>query len=81
MASGFIYAKEENKFLVLYHKDLKMYLYPGGHINIKDKSILDAAKREVEEETGINNLEEYKICENELIPIDIDTHVIDYNED
>ena len=25
VAGGFIYAKEENKFLVLYHKDLKMY--------------------------------------------------------
>lgn len=80
VASGFIYAKEERLFLVLYHNDLKMFLYPGGHVNINDKNVLDAAKREVEEETGLNNLEEFKICENELIPIDIDTHVIDYNE-
>lgn len=29
---AFIYQKSENKFLVLYHRDLKMYLYPGGHI-------------------------------------------------
>lgn len=30
VAGGFIYAKQEDKFLVLYHNDLKMYLYPGG---------------------------------------------------
>ena len=36
VAGGFIYAKKEMKFLVLYHKDLKMFLYPGGHIDKKD---------------------------------------------
>lgn len=37
VASGFIYSKEDNKFLVLYHKDLNMYLYPGGHIDLMIK--------------------------------------------
>lgn len=80
VASGFIYAKEENKFLVLYHNDLKMFLYPGGHINKDDKTPLSAAIREIIEETGIDNLEELKVSDNELIPIDIDTHLIGYNE-
>lgn len=80
VAGGFIYAKEEHKFLVLYHKDLKMFLYPGGHVNDNEKNPLQAAKREIMEETGLSNLEQLKLSENEQIPLDIDTHLIGYNE-
>ncbi len=80
VAGGFIYAKEENKFLVLYHTDLKMFLYPGGHVDSNDVNTLSAARREISEETGIDNLEQLKIADDELIPIDIDTHKIGYNE-
>lgn len=80
VSGGFIYAKKDNKFLVLYHKELKMYLYPGGHIEQADKTIIDAAKREIKEETGLYNLRQLKIDEDNLIPIDIDTHKIPFNE-
>lgn len=80
VASGFIYAKEENKFLVLYYNDLKMFLYPGGHIDSNDTTPLSASKREIFEETGLSNLEQLKILNYELVPIDIDTHKIGYNE-
>lgn len=80
VAGGFIYAKEENKFLVLYHNDLKMFLYPGGHVDSNDINTLFAAKREIAEETGLNDLEQLIVSDNELIPIDIDTHKIGYNE-
>ena len=30
-----------------------MYIYPGGHIDKSDTSVLEAAKREVKEETGL----------------------------
>ena len=80
VAGGFIYAKEENKFLVLYHNDLKMFLYPGGHVDNDDVNTLFAAKREIYEETGLNDLEQLIVSDNELIPIDIDTHKIGYNE-
>ena len=80
VASGFIYAKKERKFLVLYHNDLKMFIYPGGHINIDDVNPLIAAQREVKEETGIIDVEVLKISNDELVPIDIDTHMINYNE-
>ncbi len=80
VAGGFIYAKEEHKFLVLYHKDLKMFLYPGGHVNSNDKNPLEIAKREIMEETGLNNLKQLKLTTNELIPIDIDTHLIKSND-
>lgn len=80
VASGFVYAKREDKFLMLYHKDMEMYVYPGGHVDIDDKSILDAAIREVKEETGITKFDQLEICNDKLIPIDIDTHEISYNE-
>jgi len=80
VASGFVYSKENDKFLVLYHNDMKMYLYPGGHIDKGDLNPLEAAKREVKEETGLKDLKLCKVSNNELIPIDIDTHIISYNE-
>lgn len=79
VASGFLYAKKEKKFLCLYHKDLKMYLYPGGHIEEIDNTVLEAAKREIYEETGIDHVEPF-IFSNKIFPIDIDTHIIPYNE-
>jgi len=79
VAGGFVYAKEEKKFLVLYHSDLKMYLYPGGHVDNTDVDPLSAAIREVKEETGLFNLEEAKVVDNMMVPIDIDTHMIGYN--
>ena len=80
VSGGFIYSKKDNKFLVLYHKDLKMYLYPGGHIDSNDKNPLEASEREIAEETGLTNLEQLIIENKKLMPIDIDTHIIEYNE-
>lgn len=80
VAGGFIYAIKEQKFLVLHHKDLNMYVYPGGHIDETDKTPLEAAIREIKEETGLKNLKQLKLVDNELIPIDIDTHKIAYNK-
>ena len=80
VARGFIYAKEDKKFLVLYHNDLEMYLYPGGHIDSNDNNPLETAIREIKEETGLSNLIELKVTNNELVPIDIDTQRIRYNE-
>ena len=47
---------------------------------IRQLNPLTASKREILEETGLKNLEQLKLSENELIPIDIDTHKIGYNE-
>lgn len=80
VAGGFVYAKKEQKFLVVYHNDLEMYLYPGGHINQEDENPLEAAKREVYEETGISVLKSVVLLNNDLIPIDIDTHLVSYNQ-
>lgn len=76
---AFVYCKDEDKFLVLYHKDLEMYLYPGGHIDKEDKSLFDAVKRELKEETGLENLK-ILLINNEVLPFDIDTHLIPIND-
>lgn len=80
VTGGFIYALEEKKFLVLHHKDLDMYLYPGGHVDATDINPLEASIREVHEETGLYDLTELTISDNPLVPIDIDTHKVPYNK-
>ena len=80
VSSGFVYAIKEKKFLLLYHRDLKMYLYPGGHTEKNDPSPLVTSKREVHEETGLSDFKQLKLVDNELIPLDIDIQFIGYNE-
>ena len=35
VASGLIYAKTEQKFLLLYHNDMKIYVYPVDMLTLK----------------------------------------------
>lgn len=67
---------------MIHHKTLKRHLQPGGHIDLLDKSPLEAAKRELFEETGIDSiLLEYKCLYSfdELIPFNISVHMIPEN--
>ena len=75
-ASGFIYAKKEKAILLLEHKKLGKLLQPGGHVEDIDKAILEAAIREIYEETGLENLELINLFDNKDIPFDINTHII-----
>lgn len=79
-AGIFVYAKLEKKFLVLLNKDFEGFMYPGGHSEFSDKTPLDTAKKELLEETGIKDFLLLKLNENEIIPFDIDIHLIDYNQ-
>ena len=38
-----------------------MYLYPGGHTEKEDKTLLDSALRELKEETGLEKVKLLKI--------------------
>lgn len=78
-ASGYIYSREDNKLLLLEHKALNKFLQPGGHSELSDNTILDTAKREIKEETGLENLENVNIAIDENVPIDINTHFIPAN--
>ncbi len=44
--------ENQGRFLILYHEKLKLWLYPGGHVEA-DEEPQDAALREIQEETGI----------------------------
>jgi len=80
-ASAFILNAKADHVLLLHHKSLNKWLQPGGHIDASDKSILAAAYREVEEETGIERNQLQLISEDDstTIPFDIDSHVIPAN--
>lgn len=52
-ASVIIVAQPSKAVLLIDHVVLKMQIQPGGHIEPEDDSVLAAAYRECEEETGI----------------------------
>jgi len=71
-ASGLVI--KDHKVLLIFHPHIKRWFQPGGHIE-KGDSPVDAAIREVHEETGY-------ICELDTEnqdPIDIDIHEIPAN--
>lgn len=81
-ASIFVISEDSKEVLMIHHKTLNRYLQPGGHINLSDKSPLEAAKRELFEETGIDlKLLEYKCLYsfNEFMPFNISVHMIPEN--
>lgn len=81
-ASSFIICPKEKKILLLEHKSLNKLLQPGGHIEEYDKTPLDAALRELKEETGQNpdNFTYIQVDpENYLIPFRVDSHPIPEN--
>ena len=53
-AGAIIVAIPSGRVLMLEHLALQKLLQPGGHVEKEDDSILDAAYRECEEETGIH---------------------------
>ena len=80
VASGYIYSLNDDKLLLLEHKSLNKFLQPGGHIEKEDKELILAARREVQEETGLKDLENINIEEDINVPFDINSHFIPTNE-
>jgi 8-oxo-dGTP pyrophosphatase MutT (NUDIX family) len=79
-ASGFVVSTCRTKVLRLDHRKLKRLLQPGGHIQAEDVTPLDAAKREVVEETGLKSLEHIPYHADVIVPVDIDIHLIGKTE-
>ena len=52
-ASAFVLCPERRRVLLIHHQKLGRWLQPGGHVEPTDETLLDAARREVAEETGI----------------------------
>ena len=68
-ASAWILNATKDKVLLVHHAKLNKWLQPGGHIDAAE-TVLDAAKREVAEETGVTVLS----CDEKIF--DVDIHVI-----
>lgn len=56
-AAAVIARPDASAFLLVHHRRLARWLQPGGHVEPQDASVLDAARREAREETGVLALE------------------------
>ena len=50
--TGLVFSPDRKHILLVHHGRLDRWLLPGGHVEPEDRSLPDAAKREVLEETG-----------------------------
>ena len=56
-ASGFVLSPDRSALLLVWHRKLGGWLQPGGHIEPDDLDVVAAQRREIEEETGLVDLE------------------------
>jgi 8-oxo-dGTP pyrophosphatase MutT (NUDIX family) len=54
-ASGFVVSPNHDALLLIHHAKLGRWLQPGGHIEAEDETLEAAARREIVEETGLEN--------------------------
>jgi len=73
---GAIAVGEDRRVLQIRHRSLDRWLLPGGHVEADDRTLLDAAVRELSEETGIPAS---AVSPIKGYPIDIDAHDIPEN--
>lgn len=75
------YLLDGERCLMIHHVGLNKWLTPWGHWDLEDQELLNTAKRELMEETGVKNikLHDWHI-QNNYLPLDIDTHPIPYSE-
>ena len=78
-ASGLVISHNK-KVLAIFHNKLQKFLQPGGHIEKEDEYLIDSAKREIMEETNLQDATVHPWCWEKGIPILIDTHVIPENK-
>jgi 8-oxo-dGTP pyrophosphatase MutT (NUDIX family) len=76
-ASAYILNANKDSLLLLKHKALNRWLQPGGHVDASDTSIVNAALREAEEETGIP-ASGLQLVSNNIF--DVDSHTITANQ-
>jgi 8-oxo-dGTP pyrophosphatase MutT (NUDIX family) len=75
--AGAILADADGRILHIRHLALSRWLPPGGHLETQDTSLLEAALRELAEETGIPS---DAVTPADQHPIHIDVHPIPAND-
>lgn len=68
-ASALVVAPATRRVLLIAHPTLELWLQPGGHIESDDSSAVEAARREVLEETGV-------VAHLDTALFDVDVHDI-----
>ncbi len=71
-ASACVLSPAGDRVLLVHHVKLGFWVQPGGHVDLEDKSLLSAARREAIEECGIEPLGRLSPDE----PVDIHIHSI-----
>ncbi len=66
-ASAWIVDKDAKSALLVHHKKLGLWLQPGGHCD-GDPDVVRVAKKEVQEETG---LDDFEIVADRILDLDI----------
>ncbi|MFF8788241.1 NUDIX hydrolase [Streptomyces sp. NPDC015125] len=75
--AGAILARPDGRILHIHHLATGKWLLPGGHLESLDQSLLEAALRELAEETGISADTVTPASDS---PLHIDTHPIPAND-
>jgi 8-oxo-dGTP pyrophosphatase MutT (NUDIX family) len=55
-ASGFVVSPDSRALLLIHHRKLGRWLQPGGHVEVSDADLVSAARRELGEEVGLEDL-------------------------
>jgi 8-oxo-dGTP pyrophosphatase MutT (NUDIX family) len=80
-ASAWVTTPARDRFLLVHHRKLDRWLQPGGHMDGRPE-VVEAALREVLEETGLTDLElAGSIGSDGLTPFDLDVHIIPARRD
>jgi 8-oxo-dGTP pyrophosphatase MutT (NUDIX family) len=69
-ASAFVLSPDKKRLLLILHRKLNLWLQPGGHVEPTDRNLVDAAEREVKEETGL------RAFSLDTAVFDLDVHLI-----
>ena len=75
-ASSFVLSPDNKQLLLIFHDKLELWLQPGGHFDSEDEGVLEAAIREVHEETALSP-DQVNTAQPTLF--DIDVHTIPEN--
>jgi len=76
LTCGAIIRHPDGRVLQIRHRALDLWLFPGGHLEPEDESLITAALREANEETGLKT----RATEARPVPIDIDVHAVPAND-